>query len=103
MLAARRRMVCTQVALLLVMPLFAGCVAPPEPIPGPHSWPLPTPVDPVQQYADDRLGVMTLDEKLSSMLMAHLPGLAAATLADYAASQPTPRPSTSRESSSPMT
>ena len=85
MLAPRRRVVCTLAALLLVTPL-AGCVAPPEPIPGPSPRSLPPPVDPVQQYADDRLGVMTLDEKISSMLMAHLPGRDAATLADYAAS-----------------
>ena len=36
---------------------------------------MPPPVDPVQRYADDRLSVMTLDEKIASMLMVHVPGL----------------------------
>ena len=46
--------------------------------------PMPEPEDPVQQYADDRLSVMTLDEKIRSMLMIHLPGLDAAHLGSIA-------------------
>jgi beta-N-acetylhexosaminidase len=39
--------------------------------------PLPEAVatDPVRQYADDRLSTMTLDEKIESMIMVHVPGL----------------------------
>ena len=47
--------------------------------------PVPPPVDPVQKYADDRLGVMTLDEKIASMLMVHVPGLDPAAIGGFAA------------------
>lgn len=72
------------IALLSVIAL-AGCTASPaSPSPsssaGAEVRPAPEPVDPVQQYADDRLSVMTLDEKIRSMLMIHLPGLDAAHL-----------------------
>ncbi len=68
--------------------LLSGCT-PPAPQPASVSVapakPAPLPVDPVQQYADDRLSVMTLDQKIESMLMAHLAGTDAAQLRDFAA------------------
>lgn len=74
------RSVAIAAALLL---LLTGCTAP-----DPHSAAVsafapraaPPPVDPVVQYADDRLSVMTLDEKIRSMLIVHLPGLDAGHL-----------------------
>jgi len=45
---------------------------------------VPPPVDPVQRYADDRLGVMTLDEKIASMLMVHVPGLDPGSIGAFA-------------------
>ena len=55
--------------------LLTGCTAAPEPLPTAPPRPAPPPVEPVQQYADDRLSVMTLDDKIASMLMVHVPGL----------------------------
>jgi beta-N-acetylhexosaminidase len=40
--------------------------------------PTPPPADPVEQYADDRLSTMTLDEKIRSMFMIHIGGINAA-------------------------
>lgn len=62
-----------------------GCTAPEEPRPTPTSKPAPPPVDPVQKYADDRLSVMTLDQKIQSMLMLHVAGLDAGQLRAFAA------------------
>ncbi|MGV8896172.1 MAG: glycoside hydrolase family 3 N-terminal domain-containing protein [Rhodoglobus sp.] len=87
MRASRWRALGVSAALLLVAPVFAGCSASPDPAPVPVSTPRPTPppVDPVQQYADDRLSTMTLDEKIESMIMAHQGGLDGAGIAQYAA------------------
>jgi beta-N-acetylhexosaminidase len=41
-------------------------------------------VDPIAQYADDRLESMTWDEKVRSMLMVHLAGTDAAAIASFA-------------------
>lgn len=46
----------------------------------------PPPPDPVVQYATDRLSVMTLEQKIASMLMVHAPGLDPAAWAGTAAS-----------------
>jgi beta-N-acetylhexosaminidase len=86
--ALRRRSAVISLALLLGVPALAGCTAPSGP-PSPSSSasspaPAPPAVDPVQQYADDRLSVMTTDEKIRSMIMAHQPGLDAAALGRYA-------------------
>ena len=62
-------------AAAVVAILLAGCSAAPEPIPTFAPAPEPVAVDPVQLYADDRLSVMTLDEKIASMIMLHVPGL----------------------------
>ena len=43
-------------------------------------------VDPVEQYADDRLSIMTLDEKIRSMFMIHIGGTNAAGFEATAAS-----------------
>ena len=86
---SRWRTLAWMAVMLLVMPLFAGCTPEPAPAAGRTAVPLrvvPEPVAPVQQYADDRLSVMSLDEKIASMLMVHLPGLDAAALGQYAAS-----------------
>ncbi|MCU1440686.1 MAG: glycoside hydrolase family 3 protein [Rhodoglobus sp.] len=66
--------------------LLGGCTAAaPEPAPTAAQRPEPPVVDPVQQYADDRVSVMTLDQKIASMLMVHVPGLDAAQLGGFAA------------------
>lgn len=66
--------------------MLGGCTgAPPEPVHTADPRPEPLPIDPVQQYADDRLSVMTLDQKIQSMLMIHVPGLDAAGLGALAA------------------
>lgn len=76
-------------ATALLVALLGGCtpaVAPaadPDAVPRPPR-PTPTPIDPVVQYAKDRLSVMTLDEKIRSMLMINLPGLDAGYLGTIA-------------------
>jgi beta-N-acetylhexosaminidase len=66
-------------AILGALALVAGCTAPaPEPTtvppPAPKVEP-PPPPDPIVQYADDRLSVMTLEQKIASMLMIHVGGV----------------------------
>ena len=46
----------------------------------------PPPPDPVVQYAQDRLSVMTLEQKIAGMLMVHAPGLDPAAWAATAGS-----------------
>ena len=46
----------------------------------------PPPPDPIEQYAADRLSVMTLEQKIASMLMVHAPGLDPAAWAATAGS-----------------
>lgn len=72
----------------LVAILLAGCSAAPAPIPIPSFPSVRAPVepDPVQLYADDRLSVMTLDEKIENMLMVHVPGLDPAQIRGFAGS-----------------
>jgi beta-N-acetylhexosaminidase len=90
---ARSALLVTTVALVVT-----GCAVPGE---GPHrsdgaSGPTgsasttptstPTPViDPVEQYATDRLATMGLREKISSLLMLHYPGTDTAQLRDFVA------------------
>ena len=71
----------------VVVALVAGCTAGSAPAPVPSFPPAPVrlAVDPVQQYADDRLSVMTLDEKIASMIMLHVPGLDPAQIGGTAA------------------
>jgi beta-N-acetylhexosaminidase len=46
--------------------------------------PTPTPVvDPIEQYADDRLADMTMRERISSLLMLHYPGTDVAQLREF--------------------
>lgn len=40
-------------------------------------------VDPIEEYADDRIAVMTLEDKVRSLLMLHYPGTDAAQLAAF--------------------
>ena len=69
---------------LLVVVAIVGCTpAPPVNRPPRIERPEPPPVDPIQQYADDRLGVMTLEEKIASLLMLHLPGTDPAALGSF--------------------
>lgn len=80
-----RRIAAITVAVAL---LATGCIAEPEPTVAPSAAsprPLPPPVDPVVKYADDRLSVMTLEQKIASMLMVHVPGLDPAALGGFAA------------------
>jgi beta-N-acetylhexosaminidase len=70
--------------------LLAGCTAPEPELALPVAAApkqAPPPVDPVVQYADDRLSVMTLDEKIRSMLIVHLPGFDTTHLGAIAAAE----------------
>lgn len=74
---------------LALVTLLAGCttsVAPIEPAPTFAPRPAAEPIDPVVQYAHDRLATMTLREKILSMLMIHVPGTNAADRAGLARS-----------------
>ena len=66
-------------ATLVALALLAGCttpaVAPPAPAPTGSGVEPPPPPDPIVQYAEDRLSVMTLEQKIASMLMIHVSGL----------------------------
>lgn len=86
-----RRPVALAAAALLAVTVLAGCEAAPTPRPTPTAThtprPLPPPPDPVEQYAADRLSVMTLEQKIRSMLMVHRPGLDAAAIGAYIADE----------------
>jgi beta-N-acetylhexosaminidase len=73
--SARRRGLVSGPGALALVALLAGCAAAPPPVPTFPPVPPREPVDPVLLYAQDRLGAMTLDEKIASMLMVHVPGL----------------------------
>ncbi|HOT34056.1 MAG TPA: hypothetical protein PLW15_06385, partial [Rhodoglobus sp.] len=70
-------------AIGLAVVLMAGCTAPP-PVLRLASGAIARPVDPIVLYADARLSVMTLDEKIESMLMVHVPGLDVGALEAFA-------------------
>lgn len=70
------------VALVLVL---VGCTAAAPPPPRDASGAVAHPIDPAELYADARLSVMSLDEKIESMLMLHVPGLDSAAMAEFAA------------------
>ncbi len=76
------------VAALITIAL-AACGAAPELPPGAVGGHVGgrsvAPPDPAHQYARDRLSVMTLDQKIASMLMVHLAGLDPSALGSYAA------------------
>lgn len=76
-----RALLAAVIALALI-----GCTAQPEPDlpPPPPPRPAPPPIDPILKYADDRLSVMTLDEKIQSMLMVYVAGLDATALGSFA-------------------
>lgn len=79
------RLSCASVVIVALV--LVGCTAPapaPEPAAPAVSRPTPPPVDPILQYADDRLSVMTLDQKILSMFMVHVPGTDAAALDAFA-------------------
>jgi beta-N-acetylhexosaminidase len=65
------------VAGALVVVGFAVLEPAPRSVPVVERPPLPI-VDPIERYADDRLSVMTLDEKIQSMFMIHIGGTNAA-------------------------
>jgi beta-N-acetylhexosaminidase len=62
--------------------MLSGCSEPragsarknPAPVPSTTVSPAPPPVDPIVQYADDRLASMTLRERVASLFMLHYPG-----------------------------
>ena len=67
-------------ATLAAVALVAGCTAPAPPddaAPAPAAPKVepPPPPDPIVQYAEDRLSVMTLEQKIASMLMIHVGGV----------------------------
>ena len=73
---------------LVAAAVLSGCTAnvtPPPPVPDLAPRPVWTRVDPISDYADDRLSTMTLDERIRSMFMVHLAGTNARALASYAA------------------
>jgi len=45
--------------------------------------PTPEPIDPVQEYADARLATMTLQQKIASMFMLHVPGTDPAVIRSF--------------------
>ena len=67
--------------------LLAGCSAAPAPVPVFPPAPEREPVDPVQLYADDRLRAMSLDERIASMIMLHVPGLDPAQIGGVAGAE----------------
>ncbi|MBX3100080.1 MAG: glycoside hydrolase family 3 protein [Salinibacterium sp.] len=69
------------------MIFLAGCTGPPAPVLIFGALPTRAVVDPVQLYADDRLGTMSLDEKIASMLMVHVPGLDPYAIGGFARGQ----------------
>lgn len=74
----RSRLALATAGLLLAL---VACTPPPSPTyPQPEPRPTPPPVDPAVQYATDRLSIMSLDEKIRSMLMIYVPGLDAGYL-----------------------
>ncbi|MFM9878418.1 MAG: glycoside hydrolase family 3 N-terminal domain-containing protein [Rhodoglobus sp.] len=79
----RRVLGCAALALVTAL---AGCTAA-APLAEPRraSDLVPHPVDPIELYADARLSVMTLDQKIGSMLMVHVPGLDVGSMAAFAA------------------
>ena len=92
MTSSRWRAVAVMAAVMLVVPISVGCTADPTTRKAPTALSLPRglaepvrPVDPVQRYADDKLSVMSLDEKIASMLMVHVPGLDAVAIGQFAA------------------
>lgn len=64
-------------ALLLGLGACTAPAAEPAAIPLPDYTPPPPPPppDPIEEYADDRLSVMTLEQKITSMFMIHIGGL----------------------------
>ena len=83
MSALGRRVACASVALLLAAPLFVACTGAPAPLPSASASRAVVAVDPAVQYADDRLGLMTIDEKIRSMIMGHHSGVDATGLGQY--------------------
>ena len=76
------------VAVAAVVLLLAGCTAPPPVAPPPAASPeraLARYTDPIRTYADGRLSIMTLDQKIASMLMVHVPGTDASAIGSTAA------------------
>jgi beta-N-acetylhexosaminidase len=69
---------------VLAVAMLAGCVTSGVAEPRQASGVVPHPVDPVVLYADSRLSVMTLDQKIQSMLMVHVPGLDSNAMAAFA-------------------
>jgi beta-N-acetylhexosaminidase len=67
-------------AVGVLVTLLAGCTAAPEPAETFAPAPPPAPVDTLRQYVSDRLGTMSLEERIASMVMVHVPGTDAATL-----------------------
>jgi beta-N-acetylhexosaminidase len=63
--------------LAVTVAIVAGCGVPSpsdRTVPSSTPNPPPPPVDPVAQYADARLSVMTLEQKIASLLMVHVGG-----------------------------
>lgn len=80
---------CVRLGVLLATAvlLLTGCTPPQAAPPGvPLGLDSPAAVDPVVQYADDRLASMTLEDKIRSMFMVHLAGTDAAQVATFAES-----------------
>lgn len=76
---------CVLVAALAV----SGCTPAPVPSRGTlDAWPRAVPIEaaePAAQYSVDRLATMTLEQKIRSMIMVHIPGLDAAQIAAQSA------------------
>lgn len=82
------------VGAVMVATLLAGCTAAPQPSPSASApasasapRPVPAPIDPIEQYADDRLETMALEQKIRSMIMVRMPGVDGPTMGAWVAAQ----------------
>ncbi len=70
-------------SLLLVVLAIAGCVSAAPPLARATRTELPPPPDPLVLAAERRLAAMTLEDKVASLLMLHVPGTDAAAISSY--------------------
>jgi len=76
---------CVVIVAIVLSGALAGCTPAPAATRGAQpAWPRVVPIDsaaPERQYSVDRLSTMTLEDKIRSMIMVHVPGLDAGQIA----------------------